>query len=234
MKTIGLIGGMSWESTAQYYALINEQVRDRLGGLHSARCILYSVDFAEIEAWQHAGDWAQAGQAMAEAARSLERAGADCVVLCTNTMHRLAGEIEAAISIPFLHIADAAAGKIQQAGLARVGLLGTRFTMEQDFYRRRLREKFGLDVLTPESADRQMVHDVIYNELCLGIIRPESRADYARVIEKLVQAGAQGIILGCTEIELLVQPADSPVPLFPTTAIHAAAAVDWALNAETK
>lgn len=230
MKTIGLIGGMSWESTAVYYSLINELVRSRLGGLHSARCILYSVDFAEIETWQHRGEWTQAGQALIEAAQSLERAGAGCVVLCTNTMHKLAGAIEAAVSIPFLHIADAAADKIQQAGLTRVGLLGTRFTMEQDFYRGRLQEKFGLEVLIPESAERQMVHDVIYNELCMGVVRPESRANYAKVIAGLVQSGAQGVILGCTEIELLVQAGDSSVPLFPTTAIHAGAAVDWALS----
>jgi aspartate racemase len=229
MKTIGLIGGMSWESSLEYYRILNETVRDRLGGLHSAQCLMISVDFAEIEALQHAGRWEEAGQILAEAARSLERGGAECVVLCTNTMHKLAGAIQAAVSIPFLHIADATAQRVQSSGLQRIGLLGTRFTMEEDFYKARLTGSFGLEVLIPEQAERQQVHDVIYQELCLGIIRSDSRDAYRKIIAQLAQRGAQGIILGCTEIGLLVKPEDSPLPLFDTTRIHAEAAVDWAL-----
>jgi aspartate racemase len=230
MKTIGLIGGMSWESSLEYYRILNETVKDRLGGLHSAKCILYSVEFAEIEALQHAGRWDEAARIMVEAGQSLERAGADLLVLCTNTMHKLAGEIEAGVNIPLLHIADAAAEAVKAAGISRVGLLGTRFTMEQDFYRGRLTDKHGLQVIIPGQPDRELIHQVIYGELCLGVIKPESRLRFAGIIAKLVAAGAQGVILGCTEIESLVRQEDSPVPVFPTTRIHAEAAVALALN----
>jgi aspartate racemase len=230
MKTIGLIGGMSWESSLEYYRILNETVKDRLGGLHSAKCILYSVEFAEIEALQHAGRWDEAARIMVEAGQSLERAGADLLVLCTNTMHKLAGEIEAGVNIPLLHIADAAAEAVKAAGISRVGLLGTRFTMEQDFYRGRLTDKHGLQVIIPGQPDRELIHQVIYGELCLGVIKPESRLRFAGIIAKLVAAGAQGVILGCTEIESLVRQEDSPVSVFPTTRIHAEAAVAWALN----
>jgi len=230
VKTIGLIGGMSWESSAEYYRLINEGVRARLGGLHSARCVLVSVDFAEIEALQHAGRWDEAGARLGQAALSLERAGADFIVLCTNTMHKVAPALEAATRLPLLHIADATAARIQAAGLRRVGLLGTRFTMEQDFYTGRLIHKHGLDVLLPEAAERETVHRVIYDELCLGIINPASRAAYQRILAGLVAQGAEGLILGCTEIELLVRPEDSSVPQFPTTRLHAEAAVALALE----
>ena len=229
MKTIGLIGGMSWESSLEYYRLINEEVKNRLGGFHSAKCILYSVDFAEIEEMQMAGRWAEQAQIMVAAGQSLQRAGADFLVLCTNTMHKLADELQAGVQVPLLHIADATARQVQAAGIHTIGLLGTRFTMEQDFYRGRLEEKFGLKVLTPPAPEREIVHNVIYNELCLGLVKPESRRAYARIIADLLQAGAQGVILGCTEIELLVRPEDSPAPLFPTTRIHALAAVDFAL-----
>ena len=230
MKTIGLIGGMSWESTIPYYRLINEAVKSRLGGLHSARLILYSVDMADIARLQHDGDWHAAGAAMAEAARTLEQAGAAFLVLCTNTMHRVAPDIEAAVSIPLLHIADATAQAIRRKGLGAVGLLGTRFTMEQAFYRDRLRDRHGLTVLVPEADERETVHRVIYDELCLGDIRPASRAAFRAVIANLVANGAQAIILGCTEISLLVGPDDAPVPLFDTTAIHARAAAETALD----
>ncbi|MFE0652480.1 aspartate/glutamate racemase family protein [Streptomyces sp. NPDC059534] len=229
MKTIGLIGGMSWESTAEYYRLVNELTRDRLGGLHSARCVLYSVDFAEIEQLQVQGRWAEAGEVLAAAARSLEAAGADLVLICTNTMHKVADVVGAAVSIPLLHLADATAEAVRAAGLRRVGLLGTAFIMEQDFYRGRL-EAGGLDVCVPDSDGRALVHRVIYEELCLGIVREESRTAYREVIRDLVAAGAEGIILGCTEIELLIGPEDSPVPVFPTARIHAEAAVDAALQ----
>lgn len=230
MKTIGLIGGMSWESSLEYYRIINETVKERLGGLHSAKCVLYSVDFAKIEEMQHAGCWEEAAQKMVEVGRSLERAGADFLVLCTNTMHKLASEIEAGVNIPLLHIADATADAIKAAGFSKVGLLGTRFTMEQDFYKGRLTEKHGLDVLIPEEADRELVHRVIYDELCLGVIKSASRQAFTEVIQRLADNGAQGVILGCTEIESLVRQEDSPVPVFPTTQIHATAAVDWALS----
>jgi aspartate racemase len=229
VKTIGLIGGMSWESSSEYYRIINETTKTQLGGLHSAKSILYSVDFAEIEALQHQGRWPEAADLMVAAGQSLERAGADFVVLCTNTMHRLADEIQANIGIPLLHIGDATAQKIKAAGLGKIGLLGTRFTMEHDFYKGRLVDKHGLQIFTPDSPDREMIHRVIYEELCLGIVKPESRAQYIYVMDKLVQAGAEGIILGCTEIELLVRDEDSCVPLFPTTKIHAIAAVEYAL-----
>ena len=229
MKTIGLIGGMSWESSLEYYRVLNETTNARLGGLHSAKCILYSVDFAEIETLQHEDRWQEAAQLMIEAGQSLERAGADFVVLCTNTMHKLADEIQANIHIPLLHITDATAQKIKAAGLRKLGVLGTRFTMEQDFYKGRLIDRFGLDVITPNSPERETIHRVIFEELCLGIVRQDSREEFIRIMDRLVQAGVEGIILGCTEIELLVQDGDSRVPLFPTTQIHATAAVDYAL-----
>ena len=228
MKTIGFLGGMSWESSAEYYRLANELVRERLGGLHSADCILLSVDFAEIEAMQAAGHWHEAGLRLADAARSLEAAGADLVVLCTNTMHKVSDAIESAVGIPLLHLADATARAVLAEGVTTVGLLGTAFTMEQDFYRDRL-SSHGLEVLTPDADARAVVHRVIYEELCVGIVRDESRDEYRRIMAELVASGAQGIILGCTEIELLVGPADAPVPVFPTTRIHVAAAVEAAL-----
>ena len=230
MKTIGLIGGMSWESTVLYYRQINETVKERLGGLHSAKLILYSVDFHEIERLQHAGDWVAAGELLSAAARALESAGADFLVLCTNTMHKVATSIEAAVKIPLFHIADPTAEEIRQAGYECVGLLGTRFTMEQDFYRDRLRERHGLQVLIPKLQDRELIHRIIYDELCLGKIVPESRAAYRRVMVDLATQGAQAIILGCTEISLLVGAQDSPVPLFDTTSIHAQKAAQWALS----
>ncbi|MGY0020878.1 aspartate/glutamate racemase family protein [Streptomyces sp. cg35] len=229
MKTIGLIGGMSWESTAEYYRLLNELTRDRLGGLHSARCVLHSVDFAEIERLQVEGRWAEAGRILAAAARSLEAAGADMLLICTNTMHKVADQVQAATAVPLIHLADATADAVRAAGLGRVGLLGTAFTMEQDFYRGRL-EQGGLDVLVPDEAGRALVHRVIYEELCLGVVRDASRAAYQKVIAGLVDAGAQGIILGCTEIELLIGAEDSPVPVFPTARLHAEAAVTAALG----
>jgi len=229
MKTIGLIGGMSWESSLEYYRIINETVKDKLGALHSANCLMFSVDFAEVEILQREGRWDEAGQMMVKAGQRLERGGADFVVLCTNTMHKLADQLQAGIQIPLLHIADATAEKIRAAGLRKIGLLGTRFTMEHDFYKGRLVERFGLDVLIPDAPDRREVHRVIYEELVLGAVYEESRQEYIRIMENLVAAGAEGIILGCTEIELLVKPGDSQVPLFPTTRIHAEAAVEYAL-----
>lgn len=229
MKTIGLIGGMSWESTMPYYRLINEGIKQRLGGLHSARIILYSVDFHDIEALQRDGRWGEAGALLAEAAQSLQAAGAHFLVLCTNTMHKVAPAIEAAVTIPLLHIADPTAVAVKQSGLRTVGLLGTRFTMEQDFYRGRLEARHGLKVVIPDAADRDTVHRVIYDELCLGVTRDVSRAAYRDIIGRLVAQGAQGIILGCTEIGLLVGPADSSVPIFDTTALHAEDAVAMAL-----
>jgi aspartate racemase len=229
MKTIGLIGGMSWESSIEYYRIINETVRQRLGGLHSAQSLMYSVDFAEVERLQHDGRWDEAARVLVEAARRLERGGADFVLLCTNTMHKLADAVEKAIAIPLLHIADAAAATVKMEGLARVGLLGTRFTMEEEFYRTRL-GGHGLTVLIPEAADRDVVHRVIYEELVLGKILPESRDAYRRIIGALHRQGAEGIVLGCTEIGLLVKPEDSPLPLFDTTLLHARAAVDAALG----
>lgn len=232
MQTIGLIGGMSWESSALYYRWINEGVRDRLGGLHSARIVLVSVDFAGIEQLQHAGRWEEAGEVLAGAARSVERGGADLLLLCTNTMHRVADDIAAAVQIPMLHIADATAEAILAAGLRRVGLLGTSFTMEQAFYRGRLTDRHGLDVLVPDEAARRVVHEVIYDELCLGQVRSESREAYRQIMAGLVERGAEAIILGCTEITMLVGPEDATVPLFDTTIIHAQAAVTAALAGE--
>jgi aspartate racemase len=228
-RVIGLLGGMSWESSAEYYRLLNELVRDRLGGLHSARCVLASVDFAEVEEMQVAGRWDDAGRLLAEAAAGLEAAGAEAVLICTNTMHKVADTVRDAISVPLLHLADATAAAVARAGLTTVGLLGTAFTMEQDFYRSRL-AAHGLDVLVPGEADRREVHRVIYEELCLGVVREESRRAYQAVIDRLVAAGAGGVILGCTEIELLIGADDSPVPVFPTTRLHAEAAVRWSLG----
>lgn len=229
MKTIGLLGGMSWESTALYYKIINEGVNAQLGGLHSARLIMYSVDFYEIEQLQAAGDWQQAGEKLAAAARSLEKAGADFLVLCTNTMHKIAPAITAAVSLPLLHIADATAEAIKTAGLRKVGLLGTRFTMEQDFYKQRLQVDHGIDVLIPDETGRETVHQVIYQELCLGHINAASREKYRAVIADLVDQGAEAIVMGCTEITLLIDQQDAAVPLFDTTRIHADAAVALAL-----
>ncbi len=228
MKTLGLIGGMSWESTLPYYRIVNERVRERLGGLHSAKLVLHSVNFAEIEALQHAGDWDAAGAQLADAARGLRLAGAEAMVVCTNTMHLVAPAIEAAVDIPLLHIADATAQRIRAAGLARVALLGTRFTMEQAFYRERI-EAAGIAVLTPDAAQRERVHQTIYDELCLGRIVDASRDAYRAIMAGLVARGAQGVILGCTEIGLLVGANDAEVPLFDTARIHAEAAADWAL-----
>ena len=230
MKTIGLIGGMSWESSAEYYRLINQQVKARLGGLHSAKILMFSLDFAEIEKLQSQGKWDQAGEILIDAAQRLEKGGADFLLLCTNTMHKLAGDIQKNISIPLLHIADATGLEIKKTTIKKIGLLGTRFTMEQDFYKGRLRDKFGFEVLIPDAADRQMVHDVIYHELCLGIIQPHSKEKYKKIIHNLVNRGVEGFILGCTEISLLINQKDSLVPLFDTTKIHAAAAVDKALQ----
>jgi aspartate racemase len=230
VKTIGLIGGMSWESTVTYYRLLNEGVKQRLGGLHSAKIVLHSVDFHEIERLQHAGAWDAAGLILAAAAKSLEAAGADFLVLCTNTMHKVAPAIEAAATIPLLHIADATAVEIKRAGLRSVGLLGTRFTMEQQFYRGRLESQHSIAVIVPDERDRELVHRVIYDELCLGDIRDASRDRYREIIAHLVARGAEGIIFGCTEIGLLVSAADSPVPVFDTTAIHAVSAVEFALT----
>jgi aspartate racemase len=228
-RVIGMLGGMSWESTAEYYRLANELVRDRLGGLHSARLVLSSLDFAEIEALQVAGAWDRAGAILAAEAARLERAGAELLVLCTNTMHKVADQVQVAVSIPLVHLADTTAAAACAAGLTTVGLLATRFTMEQDFYRDRLADH-GLRVLVPDADDRTEVHRIIYDELCRGVILEESRQTYRELIVRLVTAGAQGIILGCTEIELLIRPADSPVPVFPTTRLHVEAAVFAALQ----
>ncbi len=231
MKTIGLIGGMSWESSIEYYRIINETVRDRLGGLHSAQSLMYSVEFAEVEALQHRGDWPRLTALMVDAAQRLERGGADFLVLCTNTMHKMADDMQRGVAIPLLHIADATAAEVKGRGLSKVGLLGTRFTMEEDFYRGRLAERHGLEVLIPSEAEREIVDRVIYEELCAGKIVAASREDYRRVMAHLAEQGAQGIVLGCTEIGLLVGDEDSPVPLFDTTRIHAVAAAEYALGA---
>jgi aspartate racemase len=229
MKTIGLIGGMSWESSIEYYRIINETVRDKLGGLHSAKSVMVSVDFAEIEALQHQGQWREATQMMIDAARNVERGGADFVIICTNTMHKMADDVQQAINIPLLHIADATAAKIKGQGLSKVGLLGTKFTMEEDFYKGRLVDRHGLEVLIPDDQQREMVHRVIYDELCLGQVKADSKAKYVELMADFTEAGAEGIILGCTEIGLLVDAGDSAVPLFDTTYIHAVAAVEYAL-----
>lgn len=229
MRSIGLIGGMSWESSATYYRLLNEGVRDRLGPTASARCILWSFDFAEIEALQHAGDWQGLTERMVDAARWLEAAGAEALLICTNTMHRMADEVQAAVGVPLVHIADPTAARIRADGHRRVALLGTAFTMEQDFYRGRLAARHGLHVMVPDAADRAVVHRVIYDELVAGKVLPASRDAYRAVIARLVERGAEAVILGCTEIMLLVGPEDSAVPIYDTTALHAAAAVELAL-----
>lgn len=229
MKTIGLIGGMSWESSAEYYRLINEEVRNRLGSTHSAKSLMWSMDFAEIETLQHEGNWQALSDKMCQAAVSLERGGADFIVICTNTMHKLAKQVQACLNIPLLHIADATAKEITSKNIKKVGLLGTEFTMKQDFYKGRLADKFGLEVFIPNDEDCQIVHRIIYQELVAGVIRDESRQQYRQIIQKLVDAGAEAIILGCTEIMLLISPADSAVPVFDTTEIHAQAAVNMAL-----
>jgi aspartate racemase len=230
-KTIGLIGGMSWESSAEYYRIVNQEMQKRLGGVHSARSLMWSVDFGEIERLQHVGDWGRLAEEMKDAAIRLERGGADFVVLCTNTMHRLADAAVSAVEIPLLHIADPTAQRIKAAGFEQIGLLGTAFTMEQDFYKGRLRDHYGLDVMIPGPEDRRVVHEIIYKELVIGEIRPESREAYRSIMARLIERGAQAIILGCTEIMLLVSDRDSAVPLYDTTTIHAVAAVDFALTA---
>lgn len=232
MRLIGLIGGMSWESSAAYYRLLNEGARARLGPTASARCLLWSFDFAEIEALQHAGDWDGLTARLVDAARRLEAAGAELLLICTNTMHRMAPAVQGAVGVPLVHIADATAERIVAAGLRRVGLLGTAFTMKQDFYKARLRDAFGLEVIVPGAADRATVHRIIYDELVAGRVEPASRDAYRAVIARLVASGAEAMILGCTEIMLLVGQEDSPVPIFDTTALHASAALDRALSVE--
>jgi aspartate racemase len=230
MKTIGLIGGMTWHSTVDYYRYINEGIHGRLGGSHSARCAMISVEFDEFERLQAAGDWARLTALMVEAARSVERAGADFIVICANTMHKTADDVAAAVKIPLIHIADATAEAVKAQGLTAVGLLGTRYTMEQEFYRKRLEDRHGLRVFVPGEPDRTTVHEVIYKELAVGVIRDESRRAYLDIVGRLARAGAQGVILGCTEIPLLIKPGDGDLPLFDTTALHAAAAVRAALS----
>jgi len=230
MKIIGMLGGMSWESTQSYYRAVNEGVREALGGLHSAKVILYSVDFAEIEEMQHKGDWDKTAAMLTDAACSVERAGADFLIICTNTMHIAAPKFEEALSIPLLHIADATADALKNDGINRVGLLGTRFTMEQPFYRSRLEEKFKIEVVVPNQEERRIVHDIIYRELCLGKIREESKDSFRKIITALEKQGAEAVILGCTEIALLIKQEDTGVPLYDTTAIHAKKAVEMALK----
>lgn len=229
MKTIGLIGGMSWESTVGYYREINEGIKRRLGGLHSARIVLYSVDFDPIEKLQHEGDWDSTGDMLADAARSVEKGGADFLLICTNTMHKVSDQVERAVEIPLLHIADATADVLVEAGVKKVGLLGTAFTMEQDFYKGRLAGKYGLDVVVPDAPDRKLVHDIIYQELCLGIFKESSKQEYIRIVDKLTEMGAEGVILGCTEIGMLISQKDTTATLYDTTKIHAAQAVEWAV-----
>ena len=229
MKRIGLLGGMSWESSAEYYRFVNESVRDRLGGLHSADCLLRSVDFAAVEELQRTGRWDQAGELLAAEAQALAAGGAELLVLCTNTMHRVADQIAAAVEIPFVHIADTTADAVHAAGLSTVGLLATAYTMEQDFYVGRLQRTHGLAVVVPGPQDRRVVHEVIYRELCRGIVKEDSRQAYRRVIGDLVERGAEGVLLGCTELDLLIGPQDAPVPVFDTTRLHAEWAVDLAL-----
>ena len=230
MKTIGLIGGMSWESSIEYYRIINEAVKAKLGGLHSAKSIMVSVDFAEMETLQHQGKWVEAAQMLIEAAKNLENGGADLIVLCTNTMHKVADELQASVKIPLLHIADATAQRVKDAGIRKIGLLGTRFTMEEEFYKGRLSQTYGLNVIIPNAQEREIVHRVIYDELVIGEIRQHSKEQYIGIIEQMVKQGAEGVILGCTEIGLLIHKQDSRVPLFDTTRIHAEAAVEYALK----
>lgn len=229
MKTIGLLGGMSWESTVLYYQLLNEGVRERLGGLHSAKILMNSVDFSEIEQFQVKGQWEEAGKKLADAAYGLEQAGADFILICTNLMHKVAPIIESRINVPLLHIADAAGSAIKAQGLEKIGLLGTRYTMEEDFYRKRLLDKFDLDVVIPEEEDREYIHQVIFDELCQGKFTEESRKNYLTIIDKLREQGAQGVILGCTEIPLLVHQEDTDLPLFNTAALHAQYALEFSL-----
>ena len=230
MKTIGLIGGMSWESSIEYYRIINEATKAKLGGLHSAKSLMVSVDFAEIEILQHQGKWIEAAQILIESAKSLENGGADFIVLCTNTMHKVADDIQANVNIPLLHIADATAQLVKESGIQKIGLLGTRFTMEEEFYKGRLSQEYGLSVSVPNAPQREIVHHVIYDELVLGKIEQNSKEQYVDIIRQMIDQGAEGIILGCTEIGLLIHEQDSPVPLFDTTRIHAEAAVEYALQ----
>jgi aspartate racemase len=229
MRTVGLLGGMSWESTAEYYRAINEGIKDALGGLHSAKIVLYSVDFEPIEKLQHDGDWEETAKILSIAAKNIQLAGADCLLICTNTMHKVAPEIEAALDIPLLHIADATAEVIKRGQIQKVGLLGTLFTMEQEFYKGRLQKKHGLNVLVPNEHDKQIVHDVIYQELCLGKIQPSSKREYLRIVDKLANQGAEAVILGCTEIGMLIHQNDTNIRLLNTTAIHAEMAVEFAI-----
>lgn len=230
MKTIGLIGGMSWESSQEYYRIINETARERLGGLHSARSLMFSFDFAEIEELQHAGNWEEATRRMVGAAQSLEKGGADFLLICTNTMHKMAKEVQDGVKISLLHIADPTGHAIKAQGITKIALLGTKYTMEHDFYKGRLQSEFGLEVIVPDETDRQTVHDVIYDELCVGAVKDGSKLKYQQIIERLKTQGAEGVILGCTEITLLIQQADTDLPVFDTTRIHAEAAVDLALR----
>ena len=230
MKTFGLIGGMSWESSSEYYRIINETVRERLGGLHSAECIMYSADFEQIENLQHQGKWEELTKLMLNFAQKLEGAGADFIVICTNTMHKMAEEVENNTNIPLLHIADATAGRIIDKGLGKLGLLGTNFTMEEDFFKKRLEEKYNIEVISPSQNDREIIDSVIYHELCLGIIKQSSKEKYKEVINRLISDGADGVILGCTEIPLLVSQGDVEMPVFDTTTIHAKSAVEFALT----
>jgi aspartate racemase len=230
MKTIGMIGGMSWESSLEYYRIMNQAVKEKLGGFHSAQCILYSVDFDDVEKLQHQGDWESLTRLMIEAAQRVKKAGSDFLVICTNTMHKMADEVQRAIQIPLLHIADVTAGAVKANGQSRVGLLGTKFTMEQDFYKGRLKEMHGIDVLIPDDKERQVIHDILYNELCLGEIKELSKEKFLSIIQNLVKRGAQGVILGCTEIPLIVRQEDYEIHLYDTTALHARAAVDFALQ----
>jgi aspartate racemase len=230
MKTIGLIGGMSWESSLEYYRIINQQVKKRLGGLHSAKSLMFSVDFDEIEKLQHQGKWSEATEIMIDAAKRVEKGGADFVVICTNTMHRMADDVQSSIKIPLLHIADATAEKIKDRGLRKVGLLGTKFTMEQDFYKGRLVINHGLDILVPDERERLIIHEIIYTELCLGKIDQGSKSKFVAIINRLITNGIEAVILGCTEIPLLVRQEDVTVPLFDTTRIHAESAVEYALK----
>jgi len=229
MKTIGMIGGMSWESTAEYYRILNQKVKERLGGLHSAKCVMLSVDFHEIETLQHQNKWDEAGRLMADTAENVEKGGADFFIICTNTMHKVADFVQQHVRIPLLHIADSTAKKIKAAGIQRIALLGTRFTMIEDFYKGKLVRDHGLEVIIPSDAEMDIIHKVIYDELCLGIINDASRDQYTVIIDLLVKKGAEGVILGCTEIGLLIKNVDSQIPVFDTTVIHAEAAVDYAL-----
>ncbi|MED4219627.1 aspartate/glutamate racemase family protein [Priestia megaterium] len=230
MKTIGLLGGMSWESSSEYYRIINQTVNRKLGGHHSAKSVMYSVDFEEIKKLQHNNRWDEATKLMVEGAQYIEKGGADFLVICTNTMHKMASEIQQHISIPILHIADATARKIKDQGISRIGLLGTKFTMEEDFYKGRLIANFNLDVNIPSKKEREIVHDIIYKELCLGKIEEDSKSAYQKIINGLINDGIEGVILGCTEISLLINQNDISIPIFDTTEIHAQAAVDWALE----